>query len=794
MMQAGKYTAGKVSAKTLAAFVILLLFYTAFAYGGLHWATISGAGSPVWPASGVALAGLLLGGVRLWPAILLGRVAAALISGSDQPLWAELSIAAGNVVGTVLPVLLIRRAGGIDPCLTTLADLLKYLGYGAFVGAIVAGGIGATTLAISSRLSLAETVPVFTNWAVGNFVGALVLGPLLLSWLSQGEPIPARKLAHLGVVLTATAMLSWLVFIWEGGTFWRTWHVFPMLVWAALAFHVRGASLACAIVGAVAVWATDHGLGPIASIEIPEALHIPLGQQFVATSSLTMLILAVVANERSGKHALEQQQAQLRLAEEEARALAEEFEAVLGAVPAAIWVARDPDCREIVGNDMARSLLRLPSAQMNMSKSADAAGMLDHFRIVDGADRELSPTQMPVQRAARGEVIRDCEQSFIFDDGSRRDLIGAASPLYTPDGRVRGAVAAFMDITDRKASQARERLLAREVDHRAKNIMAVVLAAVRLTKADDIESFRSAVVGRVSSLARTHSLLADNRWDGAELHRLVTDELAPYLPVDHDGTDDEAVTVDGPEVNLLPAVAQSVALVIHELVTNAVKYGSLSSPSGRLTVTWTVEGAEPGQTLRLNWIEENGPAVTPPRKSGFGLTLIHTTVSSQLHGDMIERWDPDGLKLDISVPVDSQIRPLAPDSAAPADPTSDVPAASGRPLILLVDDEPLIAMQYEQELEDAGYAILGPASGVGEALDLLRQREPAAALVDVNLGGERSIPVAEALLSARVPFMFCTGFADTADLPDHLRHVPCVTKPIAGQALLRSVASLLKDG
>ena len=128
--------------------------------------------------------------------------------------------------------------------------------------------------------------------------------------------------------------------------------------------------------------------------------------------------------------------------------------------------------------------------------------------------------------------------------------------------------------------------------------MAVVQSIVQLTKAEDIESFREAVIGRIRSLARTHSLLAENRWDGAKLHEILNDEIAAY---GHAG-DESRIKSEGPDFSLLPAAAQSFALVVHELVTNAAKYGALSVESGKLQVDWTMAD----DNLDLHWQEVGG--------------------------------------------------------------------------------------------------------------------------------------------------------------------------------------------
>jgi PAS domain S-box-containing protein len=197
------------------------------------------------------------------------------------------------------------------------------------------------------------------------------------------------------------------------------------------------------------------------------------------------------------------------------------------------------------------------------------------------------------------------------------------------------------DITARRRSEERLKLLAAEVDHRAKNMLAVVQAMVRLTRAETIPAFRAAVEGRIATLARAHTLLSQSRWEGADLRRLVEEELAPHRR--GDGT---RIGIDGPTVALTPAAAQSMAMALHELVTNAAKYGALSVQSGHVDVAWRM----PDGTLELRWIETGGPPLRPPQRRGIGTGVIERSVRDQLGGAVMFDWRDKGLVCEIRVP------------------------------------------------------------------------------------------------------------------------------------------------
>nr|WP_271069089.1 HWE histidine kinase domain-containing protein [Caulobacter sp. NIBR1757] len=196
------------------------------------------------------------------------------------------------------------------------------------------------------------------------------------------------------------------------------------------------------------------------------------------------------------------------------------------------------------------------------------------------------------------------------------------------------------DITERrKAEQARE-LLTREVDHRSRNALAVVQAIVRLTEGPDLETYKEAVFGRVNALARAQGALADRRWEGAPLQELV-DEAMTALATP------ERYSLQGPTVRLSPEQTQPVSMLIHELATNASKYGGLSTAAGRVAIAWTL--GEDG-AIDLSWRESGGPPVSPPSRPGFGSRLM-TQLARQMAATLSQAWEPSGLVVTLAIPA-----------------------------------------------------------------------------------------------------------------------------------------------
>jgi PAS domain S-box-containing protein len=339
-------------------------------------------------------------------------------------------------------------------------------------------------------------------------------------------------------------------------------------------------------------------------------------------------------------------------------------------------------------------------------------------------------------------------------DGGVRWCLGTVAASRNSADRISRISGVTIDITDRKEAEERQLLLAREVDHRAKNALAVMHAIVSLTRADNIEQFVAAVEGRIQALARAHSLLSDSRWRGADIVELIQEELAPYR-----GTKNDRVRISGNGLSLEPSTAQALALALHELATNAAKYGALSLPSGSVEVEWELKAAK----LELRWIERGGPAVEQTVTGGFGIRVITASVESQLGGTVKFDWHHDGLRCFISVPHHGDPEPSEKFQTSTSVGRSGALGSSlveggRRKRILLVEDESLIAMMMEQILRDLDFDVVGPFGSVQEALASVDREPVDAAILDINLGGEMAYPIGRVLRSRKVPFVFMTGY------------------------------------
>jgi PAS domain S-box-containing protein len=244
-----------------------------------------------------------------------------------------------------------------------------------------------------------------------------------------------------------------------------------------------------------------------------------------------------------------------------------------------------------------------------------------------------------IERIRRGQRVEHFETVRQRKHGSLIHLSMTVSPVKNSQGKVIGASKIARDITERKRSDAQIVTLAHEAEHRTKNILATVQAAVHLSHSKTSDELKRVIEGRINALAKVHALFVASRWTGAQLHTLVTQELLPY----RDGRE-ERVQINGPTVMLEPNTAQAIAISLHELATNAAKYGSLSTTDGNVEITWSRTAR--GQ-LSLRWTETGGPQIAPPTHCGFGTRMLKNMLGGPLGAKVHFDWRAPGLTCEI---------------------------------------------------------------------------------------------------------------------------------------------------
>ena len=259
--------------------------------------------------------------------------------------------------------------------------------------------------------------------------------------------------------------------------------------------------------------------------------------------------------------------------------------------------------------------------------------------IVIPEDRHDEERQI-LTRIRRGERIEHYETVRRRKHGSLIAVSLTVSPVRDAEDKIVGASKIARDITEQRRSQEQIATLAREAEHRSKNVLATVQATVHLSQSETPEGLKRAIEGRIQALANVHSLFVKSRWIGAELSAVAKQELTPYTQ-----NNESRVSIDGPEVLLEPNSAQAIAMTLHELATNAAKYGALSATQGQIEVKWshTADGR-----LILLWTETGGPPAKTPARQGFGGKIIKGMIE-QLKGQTRFDWRPEGLVCEITL-------------------------------------------------------------------------------------------------------------------------------------------------
>jgi light-regulated signal transduction histidine kinase (bacteriophytochrome)/CheY-like chemotaxis protein len=340
--------------------------------------------------------------------------------------------------------------------------------------------------------------------------------------------------------------------------------------------------------------------------------------------------------------------------------------------------------------------------------------------------------------------------------------------------------------SERAKSDVRQRMLNEELNHRVKNILALIgaLVAHPTVESQSLNDYVATLKGRIHALSLAHDQVV--RGDGGgSLLTLLDAELTPYR------TSPDAIELSGPSV-ILDARAYSVmALVLHELATNAAKYGALSRAGGKLAVSWA---ADAGGACDIVWREHGGPVVSPPSRTGFGSVLIDRSIPFDLGGTSALEFLPEGVQGFFHIPARhlSLIEEVATETplAAAAQPFGGFDDLSGI-TVMILEDQLVIAVGLEQILVAAGAQEVLTVGSEAEAMKLLAHRQPDVAVLDINLGSGTSLAVAAELTQRKIPFAFATGYGDNNTLLGQFSQVPVVRKPYDAASILINLQNLL---
>jgi PAS domain S-box-containing protein len=428
--------------------------------------------------------------------------------------------------------------------------------------------------------------------------------------------------------------------------------------------------------------------------------------------------------------------------------------------------------QSVVVSEAFRAMVGWDETQVPL---ADWPGMR---ALMHPEDREAIVSKVGESLAAHGRYKTEL-RLVRPKDGRVIWICSAGALVATGEGRPRRIIGVIQDITARKTEEEQRETLVAELDHRIKNVLAAVqsLAAQSARNASSLEGFLKTFAGRLKSMASAHQLLTATRWRGAGMHNIAAAELGGMAP--------GQTRWEGPDIVLTPRAANALSLALHELATNAIKFGSLSTETGRVDVTWrqTEDGG-----LELHWLESHGPAVVPPSRLGFGSTLLEKVTGRELGGSVRVGYPAEGVRavLTVGPSAFAELPEPAPEARIDAEPAAIVEASPGSPPIqraihisglklLIVEDALLLALELEAGLTEAGAEVLASAADVEEAM-LMVDLPIDAAVLDANLNGASVLPVAQALAKRGVPFVFATGYGDGNALPFDF-DAPVIRKP-----------------
>ena len=445
----------------------------------------------------------------------------------------------------------------------------------------------------------------------------------------------------------------------------------------------------------------------------------------------------------------------------------------MGVAEMGMWTM-DVESGTVTWDQRLRAMIGIESAKSR----PDAEDFISHI-----APEDRERVEQSLERTRNDGVPFEEEFRFFRPDGEMVWLLGKGERLQQ-DGRTM-IFGINADITERKNSDEQNEFMMRELDHRVKNLLAIILSILEITSrsSDDLEKFKTGFSARLNAIARTHSLLANSRWSGTDIRTLLVDEVEKQAGQGQ-------VTLEGPRVAIAPGAAQSLSMFLHELNTNAHKHGALSVPDGHVQVQWQKDAGGEGMFV-LNWTETGGPEVSSPTKKGFGTKVLGQIIQRQLSANVETEWKPSGLMLTAAMPL-AKILPPSSTEAPSAAVTKHVShdCLNGK-RILILDDEWLIAEQHAEVFTSVGAEIVGPYLSLGdamaqeaEAIDL--------AILDFALNDEQTaLPLAEKLKEAAVPIVFVTGYGSNTDLPAKFADDLIVPKPASANALLESAARLV---
>lgn len=591
----------------------------------------------IWPPNGVILAMLLMHNRNTWPWWLM---VGALGELTGNVLWYQnhLAAAIGYIAANAAAVIAAGSAfalyiGGPIRQLETLRQVLTFIGVAVVAAPIISATIGTSVIVATQGNAFGEA---WLAWWLGDATGALITTPLLISvidaWRQKLRPSGWRLPEGLAIALTLVGLSAWDLSSATNYTF-----LLPLpVIWAALRFELHGATLSMLVL-TVVIGIHANGINTVhVSPDAIAQMHNRMQALIIAATSIGLIVAVITRQQRQAASNLARLNAELETRVLERTHVIEKsrrrFEATFQNAGAGM---------SILGKD--GSFLRVNDSLVAMlgysPEELEGKRLEDFTHPEDRTEGEA----VCVRLASGACDEHDAERRYIRKDG--RTVWGhtTVSCVRRVDGGIDYLVAIIQDISDRKRSEESLRYLMREVNHRSKNLLSVVQVIARQSARDLPGGFTRTFTERLQALAVNQDILVNNGWHPIDLGELVRSQL------EHFGEIGTRVVMFGPSVTINPSAAQALGMALHELATNAAKYGSLSNDEGVVTIRWSAEGDD----FQMSWAETDGPEVVEPIATGFGTTVIDKLTSSTLGGEVKIDYNPEGVFWAVDCPISS---------------------------------------------------------------------------------------------------------------------------------------------
>ena len=591
---------------------VVAICYFAFAKASLTLASLHPSASPVWPPSGLALASLLLWGNGLWPAIAAGAFLANVTTFGS--LSTSCLIAGGNTLEALITAELLKRLKASTHLFEGPPQVVLFAFLTLVPGTMVSATMGVGSLVLAGFADPPKVPSIWFTWWLGDVGGKLLVTPFIVLWAKSSLELHRAELQRLGLLLGATIIIGIVAFspLLQQTTARGSLGFVAIgpLLWAALRHNQRDTATVALLLSAFAIWGTLSDGGPFARPNLNDSFLLTMA--FVISTAVPSLVLSADVAAR-------------RLSEERHRVLVEHANDIVATL--------DLDLRVISINPAVERILGFAPAEV-IGKS-----LRRHV-----PQEQLHTLAEMLKRMCQGAQSTQYEVEVLTKAGVRRVLEVNSKLIENAAGKPVAIHAIARDVTERKETRQAEAQIA-ELDHRVKNVLATVAAVSQRTREahTSMDEFLSAFDGRIRSMADAHALLSSGRWQGVNLAQLVQQELAPFAALN--------AVVEGPDIVLAADAAQPVELVLHELVTNAAKYGALSSPKGHVSVRWHQRAIGHGpEALVLDWKEAGGPPVRALISPGYGTTVIKELIPFELGGVVDLVFAPDGVRCRLEIP------------------------------------------------------------------------------------------------------------------------------------------------